>query len=215
MNLIETKHSYVIQDFFAPDIVAGFTKNSLAGIMPQDLFTALGKEVSYAWMDQVHGPVVHNVNEQGRYVGDGLITAKKDFVLVVRTADCVPILLSDDKGGIAAIHMGWRSAQTGILENLPKDLSSYKAVIGPCMRKCCFEVKADFYNYKNFTENILKREDKLYFDPIAFAKASLMRRGLVQDNLYDTGICTICSGYDLPSFRRDKTDRRIINFILR
>jgi YfiH family protein len=215
MHLIETQYAYFIKDFFAPNITAGFTKGVLFGNMPQDLFTALGKEIPYAWMNQVHGPVIIDVEKQGKYEGDGLITHERDFALVVRTADCVPILLAGDDGNIAAVHMGWRSAQTGILDNLPKDLSGYKAVIGPCMRKCCFEVGEDFYQYKNFTPYIAKRADKRYFDPIGFARDNLAARGLNSRDLYDCGICTICSDENFFSFRKDKTQNRISSFILR
>ena len=156
MFLEETQYAYLVKDFFPDNITAGFTKHGLSGVMPQDLFIALKKDIAYAWIDQVHGPVIQRIDKQGRYVGDGLVTNRKDLALVVRTADCVPILLScgDD---IFAVHMGWRSAQTGILDNLPVDLSGYKSVIGACMRHCCFEVKDDFSQYKNFSDHISDR----------------------------------------------------------
>ena len=214
MRLVETKYAWVVKDFFDDAVTAGFTKPCLSGAMPQDIFTALGKKIPYAWMKQVHGPVIHQVNKEGKYEGDGLFTKAKDFVLVVRTADCLPILLSDD-GAIGVVHMGWRSAQTGILDNLPKDLGSYKVFLGPSMRKCCFEVGEDFKQYKNFTKYIGKSGDKLRFDPIGFARDNLFARGLKPQNLYDCDICTICGGEGLFSFRKDKTDQRILNFIFR
>jgi len=214
MRLIETKYTWVVKDFFGEKVTAGFTKPGLSGEMPQDIFTALGKTISYAWMKQIHGPVIHDVSEKGKYEGDGLFTRREDFVLVVRTADCLPILLSGN-GDIGVVHMGWRSAQTGILDNLPKDLSGYKVFLGPSMRKCCFEVGDDFKQYKNFTKHIIKLGDKLNFDPIGFVRDNLLARGLLPQNLYDCDICTICGDKGLFSFRKDKTDKRILNFIFR
>jgi polyphenol oxidase len=214
----------MVKDFFEEKVIAGFTKPDLPGEMPQDIFTALGKTIPYAWMKQVHGPVIHEVNKEGKYEGDGLFTKAKNFVLVVRTADCLPILLSrkenccEAKRGeaeIGAVHMGWRSAQTGILDNLPKDLGGYKVFLGPAMRKCCFEVGDDFKQYKNFTKYIGKLGDKLRFDPVGFACDHLLARGLLPQNLYDCNICTIRGGKGLFSFRKDKTDQRILNFIFR
>jgi len=225
MRLIETKDYWSVKDFFSADIDAGFTKPGLSGQMPQDIFTALGKKMPYAWMNQVHGPVIHKVSEEGKYEGDGLFTKEKGFVLVVRTADCMPILLASrceatesvagsGDNQIGAVHMGWRSAQTGILDNLPKDLSKYKVFLGAAMRKCCFEVGEDFKQYKNFTKYISQPGGKLRFDPVGFARDNLLKHGVKAQNIYDCGVCTICSDRGLFSFRRDKTDKRILNFIL-
>ena len=194
MRLVETKYTWVVKDFFDEKVTAGFTKPALFGEMPQDIFTALSKKIPYAWMKQVHGPVIHDVNEEGKYEGDGLFTRRKDFVLVVRTADCLPILLASrceatesvagsGEGVIGAVHMGWRSAQTGILDNLPKGLSNYKVFLGPAMRKCCFEVGEDFKQYKNFTKYIGKLGDKLRFDPIGFVCDNLLMLGVSPDNI--------------------------------
>jgi len=212
MRLIETKYTWDIKDFFGEKVTAGFTKSELPGEMPQDIFTALDKKIPYAWMKQAHGPVIHKIDKEGKYEGDGIFTRRKDFVLVVRTADCLPILLWGN-GEIGAVHMGWRSAQTGILDNLPEDLSGYKVFLGPSMRKCCFEVGEDFKQYKNFTNYIGKPGDKLRFDPVGFASDNFLARGVAPQNLHDCDICTICGDKGLFSFRKDKTDKRILNFI--
>ncbi|MFC3241143.1 peptidoglycan editing factor PgeF [Gordonia humi] len=71
------------------------------------------------WMEQVHsrtvtvvdGPVAEPVP-----VTDALVTTRRDLVLAVLTADCVPILLSDDEAGvIAAVHAGRVGARIGIV----------------------------------------------------------------------------------------------------
>ncbi len=71
------------------------------------------------WMEQVHsrtvtvvdGPVAEPVP-----VTDALVTSRTDLALAVLTADCVPILLSDDEAGvIAAVHAGRVGARIGIV----------------------------------------------------------------------------------------------------
>jgi polyphenol oxidase len=79
--------------------------------------------------------------------GDALVTAIPGLVLCIRTADCVPVLLAG-KGGVAAVHAGWRGTANGVvlaaLEVLcrlcgcaPADVS---AAVGPAIGPCCYEV---------------------------------------------------------------------------
>ena len=72
--------------------------------------------------------------------GDALITNQPEFLLVVRTADCVPVLLVDHKSGvIGAIHAGWRGAVGGIvpktiqacMERFGSEVAHMHVAIGP------------------------------------------------------------------------------------
>ncbi|MFT4086855.1 MAG: peptidoglycan editing factor PgeF [Gordonia sp. (in: high G+C Gram-positive bacteria)] len=71
------------------------------------------------WMEQIHGRTVTVVD--GPVDGpvpatDALVTTRPDLALVVLTADCVPVLLSDDEAGvIAAVHAGRIGARIGIV----------------------------------------------------------------------------------------------------
>jgi polyphenol oxidase len=107
---------------------------------------------------QVHSDVIHVVNavdlrpsaEAPR--GDALITNQPGLLLVVQTADCVPILLVDKKRhAIAAIHSGWRGTLQRIAEKAlgrmqmefgtrPQDVV---AALGPGIGQCCFEVGSE------------------------------------------------------------------------
>ncbi|MFG1784169.1 peptidoglycan editing factor PgeF [Rhodococcus oryzae] len=71
------------------------------------------------WMEQIHsrnvtvvdGPVAGVVEAT-----DALVTDVPDLALVTLSADCVPLLLSDDKAGvIAAVHAGRVGARIGIV----------------------------------------------------------------------------------------------------
>ncbi len=100
---------------------------------------------------QVHSDVVHRVDEAVAepLVGDGVITRTPGLLLVVKTADCLPVLIIDPKRhAIGAIHAGWRGtvkriAEKGVGEmrrqfgSNPADLL---AAIGPGIRRCCYTV---------------------------------------------------------------------------
>jgi YfiH family protein len=97
----------------------------------------------------IDSPVEPGVMPVGE--GDALVTNQPGFLLVVRTADCVPVLLVDHKTGvIGAIHAGWRGAIGGIVpktiqtcvEHFGADESDMHVVIGPSIGPCCYEVDA-------------------------------------------------------------------------
>lgn len=75
----------------------------------------LGRELGLGadrlvWMEQVHGrsvTVVDGPQSDPIPVTDAVVTTTRNLGLVVLTADCVPLLLSDeDAGVIAAVHAG-------------------------------------------------------------------------------------------------------------
>src|SRR5258708_5201942 len=78
---------------------------------------ALGEgDAEIALLSQVHGRNLLILDEEsvsgGVAVageGDALMTREAHRVLVVQSADCVPVVLADPvTGWIAAVHAGWR-----------------------------------------------------------------------------------------------------------
>ena len=108
--------------------------------------------------------------------GDALITREPGVLLVVQTADCVPILLADPKRrAIAAIHSGWRGTVRRIAAKAlgrmqmefgtkPEDVI---VALGPGIGQSCYEVgtevaaefQAQFPNARDWFEGP--------FDPLA------------------------------------------------
>jgi hypothetical protein len=220
MELTEHDHCYLYEGVFPEGIIAGFTKPRLEGRLPhkdaQKALSFLDTAFAVSYMEQVHGSKVHLVSSGGMYVGDGLLTKEKGLVLAVKTADCMPVILhSRTEGILAAVHMGWRSAKEGILANVGEDLSTFTAVIGPALRKCCYEVGEEFLDFGNMSPFIEKKGKKLYFDPVAFARAALIERGLKEENFFDTRICSYCSFMELYSHRRTAQKNRTISFIVK
>ena len=117
---------------------------------------------------------------------DAVITNKKKLPIAVLTADCVPILLYDNKNDmIAAIHAGWKGAFKGIIKKVINFMvkqgckkSSIIAAIGPSISQKSYNVKEDFKKkfikkdrkYKIFFK---RKKDMLYFDLPNFVKSQL------------------------------------------
>lgn len=105
------------------------------------------------WMEQIHGRTVTVVS--GPVAGpveatDALVTAEPNLALVVLTADCVPLLLSDDEAGvIAAVHAGRVGARIGIVPRvldemvaLGADVARISVLLGPAASGRRYEVPA-------------------------------------------------------------------------
>ncbi|MGZ3428856.1 MAG: polyphenol oxidase family protein, partial [Polyangia bacterium] len=102
---------------------------------------------------QVHGARVALVVEGtlpervAETEADVVVTAQPGAVVGVYTADCVPILVADDEGRVAAAHAGWRGTVAGVAAAAVEALVSIgarrerlRAALGPSICARCFEV---------------------------------------------------------------------------
>jgi len=117
---------------------------------------------------------------------DAIITNQRYLPIAVLTADCAPILIYDDKiKMIAAIHVGWKGAFKGIINNVIKfminkgcNLENITAVMGPSISLKNYEVKEDFRKkfIKKDKKNLIffkNKKNKLYFDLTNYIYESL------------------------------------------
>ena len=94
-----------------PGVVHGFADRTLSG-EASNLAGSLGLSGGIARLRQIHSSDVKVINEHsGRgecMTGDALVTRLRGIGIGVSTADCVPVLLADDRGTVAAaVHAGW------------------------------------------------------------------------------------------------------------
>ena len=101
---------------------------------------------------QVHGEHVDVVEDRRagtRPEGDALVTGRSDVVLMVRAADCVPVLFhAPEIGAVAATHCGRAGLVAGVVPRTVEKLrergeSSIHAWIGPHVCGACYEVPGD------------------------------------------------------------------------
>jgi hypothetical protein len=106
---------------------------------------ALDLPDGWASVRQVHGNVVHRVEDPGiGGEGDALWSTVSRLPLAVFTADCFGVVLqAPDAVGVA--HAGWRGASAALLTKLRAEMTRsghapIRAAVGPGIRACCFEV---------------------------------------------------------------------------
>ena len=117
---------------------------------------------------------------------DAIITEKKNFPIAILTADCVPLLLFDQKRKIiAAIHAGWKGAFKGIVGKVVRFMlkkgcsrDEITVAIGPSITQKNYSVKLDFKNkfIKKHKKNKIffkNTNNLIYFDLPNYIKSQL------------------------------------------
>lgn len=117
----------------------------------------------FVTLNQVHGRRVITIPrgmddaalmamQTNRPDADGLVSAEPDIALVVRAADCVPLLMADRRtGAVAAVHAGWRGTAARVavaaIETMGREFGTRPGdvvvALGPAIRPCCYEVGTD------------------------------------------------------------------------
>lgn len=157
---------------------------------------------------------------------DGMITNKPNITLLTTSADCTSLLLYDKvQKVIGAVHSGWKGTLQAIGKKaVEKMIQAYGSnpldmicCICPCIRKCCFEVEEDvknlfeneYHNLENINEmiqigNMVQGKQKYYIDTTAINKQLLKSIGLKEENIIDSGICTMCHPEYFHSYRVER-----------
>lgn len=177
---------------------------------------------------QFHSSIVRYVTEKEALEGierentmasDGFVTDVAGVSLIVRMADCTPILFlgkkEDSSPVVAAVHAGWRGTVSGIGVNAVSQMaylgaktSEIKAAIGQCIHRCHFEVKEDFVESvrelvgSDFARrHVSASEGKLFADMVSMNLELLLESGLREENIDVSPYCTVCDPKTFHSHR--------------
>ncbi len=194
-----------------PDTASPSADDHLAGF-----FGELGREpASVLRVRQVHGAaVLANPGADLAFEADAIVLgpASAHRTAVVRTADCVPVLLADrTTGRVAAIHAGWRGVLQCIVREAAVTLGGESrdvcAAIGPCLCARCFEVGEEVVEalVPVSSEAIVHRTfgPKPRVDLRLAVRLQLRAHGIDDASIDDVPGCTRCEPERFFSYRRD------------
>jgi YfiH family protein len=188
----------------------------ITGLEPKDIL----------FLDQVHGDEVLLIEDRPAVsthsagTGDAMVTPLSDLCLVIRTADCVPVLAMDCEKKIAgAAHSGWKGTMLGVsgaMISLMRERygcrpENIKAFILPSIGPESYEVNRDVAGF--FPEETSVRNGKLYVDLWAGIRKSLWAAGMPEENIFNTGICNRQNTDEFFSHRFGDAGRNL-NFIM-
>jgi YfiH family protein len=173
---------------------------------------------------QVHGAHVRPVGQAHtgtvQPATDGLLTTTPGVALLLRFADCVPLLLFDPvHRAVGLIHAGWKGTAAGVVPaavaafthhigSRPGDLW---AGVGPAIGPCCYQVEPDMAEAiaracPDEADVIQQRDGAqrdvgLYLDLPGAVRAQLKAAGIGQVEM--ANLCTACHTKEWFSHRAE------------
>jgi YfiH family protein len=188
---------------------------------------------------QVHGDrVVEAVKAGPDTEADALWTDLPGTAVGVRTADCLPILIEDPRGRVAAVHAGWRGVIAGIAARTIEQLvecggriAELKIAIGPCIQRCCFEVDGDLPERFEaaFGASVIHRpgsdaalsgatsnaagKQRVHLDLPRAVQQTLAKLGVPEGHVVALPHCTMCDGRFFSHRRERGITGRHLSFI--
>jgi polyphenol oxidase len=187
---------------------------------------ALGVDSEHVlYLSQVHGRVARFYMASRRRTetitleGDALGGAEPNCAYGVRSADCVPVLVADERSGaVMAIHAGWRGVAGGVVEaglgclrqNLPRE-GRLLAAIGPHISSAAFEVSDEVAaelvaacpGDSSSAVRRLPGREKPHVDLRFIVAQQLLALGVEASAIDHVGGCTLLEPERYFSFRRD------------
>lgn len=161
-----------------------------------------------ATLRQVHSAACVAAAGRGGVLGEGdaLLEDTPGSVVAVQTADCLPILLVDERHrAVAAVHAGWRGTVAGMAQRAVEAMGAQfgslagdlDAAIGPGIGACCYEVGPEVAAQ-------FGQQGRGHVDLAAANRRQLMDAGVTPERIYASNLCTMCRGEEFHSFRRDQ-----------
>jgi len=162
---------------------------------------------TWIWAEQIHGTEVVVV-KHGRIPksplkgADGIVTNRRDVLLIVKHADCVPIFLFDRvKRVIGLVHSGWRGtlgkiglvALHQMMVAFGSQVRDIHIALGPAAQACCYRKPKDsiFTQLPEWQEYVESKDGEIAVNLLGFITQMFREAGIKPGRITDCGICTI------------------------
>jgi len=169
-----------------------------------------------AYVSQNHGNIVLRADSGGVIGhGDGIMTNRAGLGLMIKVADCQPVLFFAPKQKVAAaVHCGWRGALRGILQNTMLAFRTVYSVeandlfvgIGPSLGPCCAKFSSPYQEFPESLHEFIMTNNKV--DLWRMSSTMLVACGIPKEQIEIAKICTACNNDTWFSFRGDASDQQ-------
>ncbi|MFZ9576559.1 MAG: laccase domain-containing protein [Sphingobacteriia bacterium] len=186
-----------------------FTENVLT--RTQALHKLNISTLQHAVLHQIHGDTICMAHTQIQ-TGDALVCNSDAFLLIIKTADCYPVLIEDTLlSCCAAVHAGWRGVVSRLVSKtlhqmctLGSKPENLRICIGPGICTRHFKIKSDVseqlahagYAHSHYASGYADLRNCLVDDARAF--------GISKQHIYHINRCTF--EHEFFSYRRDQGD---------
>lgn len=147
---------------------------------------------------------------------DAAVSDTPGLLLVVSTADCLPVLFHDPvTGAVGAAHCGWRGTVQGTaaatLGKMTKlygtDPADVRVAFGPAISAANYQVGPEVvaaFRDAGFPENVYTPDGtgRFLLDVPAANRWQLLQNGVQAENLWESGLCTYAEPERFYSHRK-------------
>lgn len=196
--------------------VSLFTKED-GLITDQSIASSMGSP-DYAALDQVHGSKVIRVKSPMHRTekADGMITDQSNLSLMIRIADCQPLIIYvPDANVVGLLHGGWKGLVAGAIPQMMRMLSNTFQIqpasclvgIGPCLCKHCAEFTNPLLELDGIPPDLVSGRKA---DLRTWADRQLVECGIVPNHIERMMDCTRCHPEKYWTYRggdRDEVQR--------
>jgi YfiH family protein len=148
---------------------------------------------------------------------DALVTDTSGVNLMLRFADCLPILLYDPESGATGLgHAGWRGTASGLARRMVSAMAEYLGInpaetiacLGPAIGPCCYEVGPEVVQFVNgsverWDGSLLPLADNRFtLDLWEANRQQLLEAGIRQ--IEASRMCTACHTDEFYSHRAER-----------
>jgi len=153
---------------------------------------------------------------------DALITNFPNTYLGIRTADCIPIFVVDQKKRVtAAIHAGRQGTALHITAKVLKkmeegfgcSLKNLLIAMGSSIGPCCYEIDKSVFHPEWEPFSMTKGAGKRMVDLAQINIVQMKREGIKEEQISWINLCTHCHNDLFFSYRKEGLTGRQLSFI--